>query len=140
MPPATIRPASSASLVLPAWNMSAGYRSSDISAVLSVRSLTPDRSPVIIKNMEDNEKYESIASDQEMPPIDRADQQESEGMRQELEKVQKAHDSLYDRLLRKQAEFDNYKKRVEREKSEFAQFASAELMKELLTALDSFDL
>jgi molecular chaperone GrpE len=49
-------------------------------------------------------------------------------------------DDLYDRLLRKQAEFENYKKRVERERSEFVQFASAELMREMLIAIDSFDL
>ncbi|HLQ78355.1 MAG TPA: nucleotide exchange factor GrpE [Terriglobia bacterium] len=49
-------------------------------------------------------------------------------------------DELYDRLLRKQAEFDNYKKRVERERSEYVQYASAELMRELLNAMDSFDL
>ena len=58
----------------------------------------------------------------------------------ELKSLKDERDSLYDRLLRKQAEFDNYKKRVERERSEFVQFASAELMKELLNALDSFDL
>jgi molecular chaperone GrpE len=57
-----------------------------------------------------------------------------------LDSLKKEHDSLYDRLLRKQAEFENYRKRVDREKSEFAQFAAAELMKELLNALDSFDL
>src|SRR5690242_14644918 len=49
-------------------------------------------------------------------------------------------DDLFDRLLRKQAEFENFKKRVEREKSEFAQFASSELMRELLNVLDSFEL
>jgi molecular chaperone GrpE len=49
-------------------------------------------------------------------------------------------DSLQDRLLRKQAEFENYKKRIERERSEYVQFASAELMRELLNAMDSFDL
>ena len=58
----------------------------------------------------------------------------------ELQKLKEERDGLYDRLLRKQAEFDNYKKRVERERSEFVQFASADLMKELLNALDSFDL
>ena len=58
----------------------------------------------------------------------------------ELKSLKDERDSLYDRLLRKQAEFDNYKKRVERERAEFIQFASAELMKELLNALDSFDL
>src|SRR5215475_4145136 len=58
----------------------------------------------------------------------------------DLQKLKEERDSLYDRLLRKQAEFENYKKRVERERSEFVQFASAELMKELLNALDSFEL
>ena len=58
----------------------------------------------------------------------------------ELQTLKQEKDDLHDRLLRKQAEFENYKKRVEREKSEFVQFASAELMKELLNSLDSFEL
>jgi len=86
--------------------------------------------------MEENDKYESIAADQEIPPT-RPDQ---EGPKQELENLKKEYDSVYDRLLRKQAEFENYRKRVDREKSEFTQFASSELMKELLNTLDSFDL
>ena len=83
--------------------------------------------------MEENDKYESVAADQDLPQVLTPEQQE-------LENLKKERDSLYDRLLRKQAEFENYKKRIDREKSEFAQFASAELMKELLNALDSFDL
>src|SRR5207247_9811278 len=59
---------------------------------------------------------------------------------QEVELLKKERDGLYDRLLRKQAEFENYRKRIDREKSEFMQFASADLMKELLNALDSFEL
>jgi molecular chaperone GrpE len=59
---------------------------------------------------------------------------------QEIDALKKERDDLYDRLLRKQAEFENYKKRIDREKSEFMQFASADLMKELLNAIDSFDL
>ena len=90
----------------------------------------------IIRDMEENDKYEGIAADQEIPPT----QPDQEGRKQELENLKKEYDSVYDRLLRKQAEFENYRKRVDREKSEFAQFASSELMKELLNALDSFDL
>jgi len=73
--------------------------------------------------MEDNEKLE-----EESPVSDPESQLKAE------------RDELYDRLLRKQAEFDNYKKRIERERSEYVQFASAELMRELLNAMDSFDL
>lgn len=73
--------------------------------------------------MENNEKVEEI-----LPASDPESQLKAE------------RDELYDRLLRKQAEFDNYKKRVERERSEYIQFASADLIKELLNAMDSFDL
>ena len=88
--------------------------------------------------MEDNDKYESpipengggeVAADQASPDV-----------QQELEALKKERDGLYDRLLRKQADFENHKKRIDREKSDFMQFASAELMKELLNALDSFEL
>ena len=49
-------------------------------------------------------------------------------------------DDLKDRLLRKQAEFENFKKRIDRERAEFVGFASAELMREVLNVLDSFEL
>jgi molecular chaperone GrpE len=83
--------------------------------------------------MEENDKYPSVAADQDLPQTIPAEQQEIEALKRE-------RDDLYDRLLRKQAEFENFKKRIEREKSEYVQFASAELMKEMLNALDSFDL
>jgi molecular chaperone GrpE len=86
--------------------------------------------------MADNDKYEDIAADQETPQP----QDGQEGVSQELENIKKERDSLYDRLLRKQAEFENYKKRIDREKSEYTQFALSELMKDLLNSLDSFDL
>ncbi len=46
---------------------------------------------------------------------------------------------LYDRLLRKQAELDNFRKRTEREKEEFSKLATADLIHSLLPALDSFE-
>src|SRR5262245_6992565 len=85
--------------------------------------------------MEDNEKLEKSSSS----PLDNGGEVAAEEP-VEIQKLQAERDSLYDRLLRKQAEFENYRKRVERERSEYVQFASAELMKELLNALDSFDL
>jgi molecular chaperone GrpE len=93
--------------------------------------------------MEENDKYESVAADQDMQQPQQPESQDVQNLKaaqQELETLKKERDSLYDRLLRKQAEFDNYKKRSDREKSEYIQFASSELMKELLNTLDSFDL
>lgn len=46
---------------------------------------------------------------------------------------------LYDRLLRKQADFENFRKRAQREKEEFLQHANYDLVRSLLPVLDGFD-
>lgn len=46
---------------------------------------------------------------------------------------------LYDRLLRKQAEMENMRKRVDREKEDFLQHAAADLIRALLPTLDSLE-
>jgi molecular chaperone GrpE len=48
-------------------------------------------------------------------------------------------DELRDRLLRTAAEFDNYRKRVERERREHADFATADLIRDLLPVLDDLE-
>ena len=44
-----------------------------------------------------------------------------------------------DRLLRAHAEFDNIRRRFERERSEYLQFASMDLVKQILPILDDFE-
>jgi molecular chaperone GrpE len=46
---------------------------------------------------------------------------------------------LYDRLLRRQAEFENFRKRVERERSDMVEFAVIESVRALLPMLDDFE-
>ena len=46
---------------------------------------------------------------------------------------------LKEQLLRRRAEFENYKKRMETEKVEFVKFASERVYKELLPIIDSFE-
>ncbi len=46
---------------------------------------------------------------------------------------------LHDRLLRKQAELENMRKRFQREKEEFLQHATTELVRALLPTLDGFE-
>jgi molecular chaperone GrpE len=52
--------------------------------------------------------------------------------------VEAQRDEYYDLLLRKTAEFDNYRKRVEREKRELSDHVVGEFVKELLPVLDDF--
>jgi len=58
---------------------------------------------------------------------------------EQFETVQKEKKDLYDRLLRKQAEFDNFRKRTEREKIESYDFAVAGFILGLLPALDGLE-
>jgi molecular chaperone GrpE len=46
---------------------------------------------------------------------------------------------LSDRLLRRQAEFENFRRRTDRERSEFIQYACADLVREVVPILDDFD-
>ena len=47
---------------------------------------------------------------------------------------------LQDRVLRLQAEFDNFRKRTERDRSEFSQYAGMEAIREILPVLDNFEI
>ncbi len=47
--------------------------------------------------------------------------------------------ALYDQLLRKQAEFENFRKRMERERSDFQQYASMQVVREMLPVLDALE-
>lgn len=56
-----------------------------------------------------------------------------------IEKLKGETAALYDRLLRKQAELDNFRKRAQREREEFRQIANESLIRELLPVLDGFE-
>ena len=53
--------------------------------------------------------------------------------------VQRERDEYYDRWMRKAAEFDNYRRRIERERREQADRAVTDLLLELLLVVDDFD-
>jgi molecular chaperone GrpE len=57
----------------------------------------------------------------------------------ETSELQKQRDDYYDRLLRKTAEFDNYRKRTERERVQLSEAAAADLIEELLPLVDDLD-
>ncbi|MBQ8741371.1 MAG: nucleotide exchange factor GrpE [Clostridia bacterium] len=57
----------------------------------------------------------------------------------EIEALKAELDLKSDQLMRTAAEFDNFKKRTEREKASIAEFAKAGLIKQLLPILDNID-
>jgi molecular chaperone GrpE len=84
----------------------------------------------------------------ELPPSDETDEVEVDAVQGtaakaadagELQKLRSERDTLLDRLARLQAEFENARKRAAREQQEFRDFATADAIKALLPALDSFE-
>ena len=53
--------------------------------------------------------------------------------------LEKENADLKDQLLRRAADFDNYRKRMIKEKAETAEYANANLLADLLESLDNFD-
>ena len=57
----------------------------------------------------------------------------------ELAEAKAKSAEYYDQLLRLQADFDNYRKRTQKEKTELVKYASEQLVGELLPVLDNFE-
>ena len=57
----------------------------------------------------------------------------------DADELQKQRDDYYDRLLRKTAEFDNYRKRVERDRQSMADGVTADVVRDLLPLVDDLE-
>ena len=76
------------------------------------------------------------------PPEEEKEESENqppELYQESLESLQKEKDDQYDLLLRKQAELENYRKRVEKEKQELRLSVQAQVIERLLPILDAFE-
>lgn len=62
------------------------------------------------------------------------------GLRAEVERLQAERGQLVDRLARLQAEFDNYRKREAKERTEYRDYALANTVEQFLPVLDNFHL
>ncbi len=57
----------------------------------------------------------------------------------DVEEIQRQRDEYYDLLLRKTAEFENYRKRVDRERQTASEAAAADLLADLLPLVDDLE-
>ena len=83
----------------------------------------------------DKEKVTPTEEQTEVP----AEKTELEKLSEELETLQKAKDELYDKYLRTLAEYDNFRKRSQREKDAIYGDATVDAVKKLLPVLDNFE-
>ena len=71
------------------------------------------------------------------PPVSQA---EVDQLQAEFEQLKKERDGLIDRLARLQAEFENARKRAEKEKADFRDYATGSVVEQFLPVLDNFEL
>ena len=74
-----------------------------------------------------------------MPPELEEKLSELEILRQALEESKAKAAEYYDQLLRLKAEFDNFRKRVDREKSESRAWGKQEVLLQLVSLVDVFE-
>ena len=63
----------------------------------------------------------------------------SPGLAEEIVELRKERDGLHDRLLRQAAEFDNYRKRIDRERKDLSEYAAADILRDMLPIVDDFE-
>ena len=81
---------------------------------------------------EEGEKSEKAAENA-------TDSDKIKALQDQVEELTKANADLKDQLLRKAADFDNYRKRTIQEKQDAYDYANTSLLKDLLESLDNFD-
>jgi molecular chaperone GrpE len=79
----------------------------------------------------DNEAAESQAQEPERDPL--------RALTAERDQLAAEKADLQDRLLRSRAEFENARRRSERERSDYLQFAAMDLVRDILPILDDFE-
>ncbi len=87
-----------------------------------------DRQSIDVSSPSDDENVPAVTLEGELQAVTA-----------ELDKLAAEKADLYDQLLRKQAEFENFRRRSERDRSEFMQFVGMDLIRELLPVLDDFE-
>ena len=101
------------------------------------------------KPKKDNKKPEQEILEEVLPEAENETQEPAEEqveqvsqeeiLQSKVEELEKANAELKDQMLRRQAELENYRKRLIRDKEEAIQFSNENLIKDLLGFLDNMD-
>jgi molecular chaperone GrpE len=109
---------------------------------LAARHLKPAFVNLKIVSTEDQEtNAPEVSPDDEASPLDAAPDlvEEMAAAAAERDQLRTEVADLQDRLLRRQAEFENFRRRVDRDRSDFLQYAGMEIVRDILPILDDFE-
>lgn len=92
------------------------------------------------KNQEkEMQPEQEVVDDAEQELVDEESQPDSEIGNEEVEQLKQEKEELQDRLLRLQADYDNFRKRNEKEKEANLKYRSQQIVSELLPVVDNFE-
>jgi len=89
-----------------------------------------------------NGEVQNLDVEHELPAAEEDGQgsaSETAALQEDLAKVTRERDVLLDRMARMQADFDNARKRAQREQQDYRDYALTDAVRTLLPILDSFD-
>lgn len=89
-------------------------------------------------NMNEESEEIEVIDPEETETVDN-DEDKVESMQNEIESLQQEKEELQQRTLRIQAEFDNFKKRSQKEKEADQKYKAQAIVTELLPAIDNFE-
>lgn len=96
--------------------------------VLNEQEETVQENEEIINGNEVNSDTEENPAESSEDPVEKA-----------LAEERAKYEEMKDRFLRSQADFDNYRKRMQKEREEMAKYASRSLLEKLLPAIDNLE-
>ena len=82
----------------------------------------------------------AAAAEEEQGAEPAAELSEVDQLKAQIEQLRGERDQLLDRLARLQAEFENARKRTEREKADYRDYATGSVVEQFLPVLDHFEL
>ncbi len=85
---------------------------------------------------EESQVEEQKSEDQ---TTEQPEEEKEPSLEEKIAALEKENADLKDQLLRRAADFDNYRKRMIKEKAETAEYANENLLGDLLDSLDNFD-
>ena len=92
--------------------------------------------PTTLKNKENLGKVLEDATKKDFPNLQKICNEKNKQSEEKTKKIEE----LTDTLKRLQAEFENFKKRTDKEKAEMINYANAEMIANLLPLLDTFEI
>jgi molecular chaperone GrpE len=100
------------------------------------KNITIESDDNLSKNSDEQEPVET----DEQPEINQTeDTEKAKSIEEQLEEAQQEAAQERDRQLRLSAEFENYKKRMNRQMDEFRKYANEALLKDLLSVVDNLE-